>query len=156
MTNVTKRINAISRWFMVLLPNWNKMERSSIAWKVINMISLIQSGKWQKRVTTDIFILQTTRMHHYKDQSTGEAMETPFTFAKKKNLTSLKQFSYTFQSDVIERDYLICIAVSIFSLVCSCVGIKGHFCLLPLRGVGKHKSFCSGLWPIFEYLSKLP
>lgn len=69
---------------MVLLPNWNKMERSSIAWKVINMISLIQSGKWQKRVTTDIFILQTTRMHHYKDQSTGEAMETPFTFAKKK------------------------------------------------------------------------
>lgn len=83
-------------------------------------------------------------------------METPFTFAKKKNLTSLKQLSYTFQSDVIERDYLICIAVSIFSLVCSCVGIKGHFCLLPLRGVGKHKSFCSGLWPIFEYLSKLP
>lgn len=72
MTNVTNRINAISRWFMVLLPNWNKMERSSIAWKVINMISLIQSGKWQKRVTTDIFILQTTRMHHYKDQSTGE------------------------------------------------------------------------------------
>ena len=49
---------------------------------------------------------------------------------QKKKLTSLKQFSYTVQSDVIERDYLICIAVSIFSLVCSCVGIKGHFCLL--------------------------
>lgn len=125
---------------MVNLPNWNKMERSSIAWKVINMISLIQSGKWQKRVTTDIFILQTTRMHHYKDQSTGQVMETPFTFAKK-NLTSLKQFSYTFQSDAIERDYLICIAVSIFSLVYSCVGIKRHFCLLRLRGEGRHKSF---------------
>lgn len=75
-------------------------------------------------------------MHHYKDQSTGEAMETPFTFAKK-NLTSLKQFSYTFQSDVIERDYLICIAVSIFSLVCSCVGIKGHFLPLTTQRGGK-------------------
>lgn len=155
MTNVTKRINAISRWFMVLLPNWNKMEK----------LNCLESNKHDFLNS----IRKMTKASHYWHICITDYENAPLQrsinwwsngntvyIRQKKNLTSLKQFSYTFQSDVIERDYLISIAVSIFSLVCSCVGIKGHFCLLRLRGERKYKSFCSGLWPIFEYLSKLP